>query len=242
MRSSHGVRVARSAIHSSSFHSYDERNTTLALAGGQLGGGGERVGLEAHRPVGPHDLVLVALPGHDAGHEQLPHPGAAQRTQGVDPAVPPVPVADDPHEAGGGRPHGERRALHALVDAVVGAQHRPQPVVAALADEVEVELAERRPQGPRLHGRQLAAALPPVGDLVVGLDPARRPRPRRRRRRAPGSSWCRPPRPRWRRAARRARPCARRPRGRRGRGGGRPACRRRAGPGRRARRSRSCPS
>jgi hypothetical protein len=50
----------------------------------------------------------------------------------------------------------------------VGAEHRPQPVVAALADQVEVEVPEGRPERPRVDHRFLAAAVPPERDPVAG--------------------------------------------------------------------------
>ena len=62
-------------------------------------------------------------------------------------AVPGVEVADHAHRAGVGRPHREGdaldRAARGLVPADVRAEHLPQPLVAALADQVLVELAER---------------------------------------------------------------------------------------------------
>ena len=42
----------------------------------------------------------------------------------------------------------------------VGAEHRPEALVAALADQVDVEVAERGPEAPGLDDRVLAAAVP----------------------------------------------------------------------------------
>ena len=84
-------------------------------------------------------------------------------------AVPAVEVADDPHGPGVGRPHRERRAGDALVLADVGAEQLPQLVVAALADQVEVELAERRPEPVRVvdrDGRPAGVARPRAGSRV----------------------------------------------------------------------------
>jgi hypothetical protein len=51
----------------------------------------------------------------------------------------------------------------------VSAEHGPQAFVTPLAHEVHVELAERRPQAPRLDGGVLAAAVPAVGHPVAGV-------------------------------------------------------------------------
>jgi hypothetical protein len=137
--------------------------------GRRLAGGGERVGLEPGHAVGPHHLELVALARRRLRHEDLPHARPAQVAQGVDPAVPAVPVAHHPHGLGRGRPHCERRPLGALVGAGVSAEHRPQPVVAAFAHQVQVEVTERGPERPRVDGRVLGAALPAERDGVARL-------------------------------------------------------------------------
>ncbi len=111
-----------------------------------LGAPRHRVGLGAHDVVGAADLVLVDRPDADLGDEQLPHPGGADEAHRVDPPVPVVEVADDAHGLGARGPHGERDAAHAAHRAGVlvdpGAEDGPQLLVAALADEVEVDLAE----------------------------------------------------------------------------------------------------
>src|SRR5207244_13009068 len=65
---------------------------------------------------------------------------------GVEPAVPGVAVADLPDAPGVGGPHRERGAGYRLVGPGVGAEVAPHELVAALADQVDVELAERRPE------------------------------------------------------------------------------------------------
>ena len=100
-------------------------------------------------PSAPRTSYLYLCPAARLGHEDLPHARRAERAHRVDPAVPAVQVAHHPHRPGRGRPHGEGRALHALVHAGMGAEHRPEALVAALAHEMEVELAERRPAGSR---------------------------------------------------------------------------------------------
>ncbi len=123
-----------------------------------LGGEGERVGALAEVPLGGEDLELVALPGTDAGHEQLPDPRRAERPHRVGAAVPAVDVAHHPDRAGVGSPHRERGPRHPLVDPGVRPQHAPEVTVAALADEVEIELA----QGGREPGR-CGTPPPPAG-------------------------------------------------------------------------------
>ena len=114
---------------------------------GSLGVEGHRVGLLAPLAVGAEDQELVLRPRADVGHEQLPDARGAELAHRVLAAVPAVEVALDPHALGRRRPHGERRALdrrgaEALVPVPVRAEHRPQQLVAALVDEVQVHLAE----------------------------------------------------------------------------------------------------
>jgi hypothetical protein len=112
-----------------------------------LGGEGQRVGLVPPAAVPAEDAELVAGARLDAGHEQLPHPGAAEHAHRVRPARPAVEVAGDPQALGRGRPDREAgpgdRAGRGVVVADVGAQDVPEPLVAALADQVQVDLAER---------------------------------------------------------------------------------------------------
>jgi hypothetical protein len=83
----------------------------------------------------------------------------------MDAAVPEVEVADHPHGAGVRRPHHERHAGHALVGAPVGTHELVQPVVLALAEEVQVDLAYRGPE---------AVGVVEGDDRAVGV---RRPQP-----------------------------------------------------------------
>ena len=110
------------------------------------GGGGRRLGVGRHRvglvpphPVGPADGVLVGGAGGDAGHEQLPHPGPAERAHRVRPPVPEVEVADEPDPARVRRPDRERGAGLRRPRA----ERAPELLVPALADQVQVDLAER---------------------------------------------------------------------------------------------------
>ena len=116
--------------------------------GRDLGAERHRVGLVAPAAVGPEDPVLVADTRRDARDEQLPDAGAAEHPHGVRPAGPAVEVAGDADAVRGGRPNREAgagdRARRGVVGAHVGAQDVPQALVAALADQVQVDLAERR--------------------------------------------------------------------------------------------------
>ena len=99
-----------------------------------------------HGAVGAEDPELVDLSRSDPGQEDLPHAGGAQRAHGVLVGVPPAEVADDGHTLRVGRPHGKRGAAdlaqRGLVGAHVRAEHFPQPFVAALANQVQVEGAQ----------------------------------------------------------------------------------------------------
>ncbi len=112
----------------------------------QLGGEGGRVGLEPQVAVGGEDLVLVPGARTHPRQEQLPHPRGAQRAHGVEATVPAVEVAHHPHGPGRGGPHREGGAPHPLVLAHVGTEHPPEALVASLADEVLVELADGGPE------------------------------------------------------------------------------------------------
>jgi hypothetical protein len=132
---------------------------------------GQRVGLRTPDPVPAEDGELVAGAGAEVRDEQLPHAARAQRAHGVPGAVPVVGVADDSHAERGGRPHGERRAVHVAqrgcIDVLVRAEDGPQRLVTSLADEVEVHVAEGRQEAV---GVVEDGGLAAVGDLepVVG--------------------------------------------------------------------------
>ena len=142
---------------------------------------GQRVGLVPPQPVGAEDAVLVAVrrparPGTKTSHTPLePSERIGQPSCGA----PAGEVADHPHARGRSAPtpRTRRRSSNGL-----RAEHRPQPLVPALADQVQVQLAE---------GGRVAVRV--VGDAAVHLDPvvehlAGHASPRRRPRRAPASS------------------------------------------------------
>jgi hypothetical protein len=84
----------------------------------------------------------------------------------VQPAVPGVEVADHPDGAGVGRPDAEGGPGHPVDGRLVGAQLLPQPLVAALAQQVLVELADGRPEPVWVvdgEGARGVADLQPVG-------------------------------------------------------------------------------
>ena len=81
------------------------------------------------------------------------------------PSVPAVEVADHPHRSCRGRPHRERGAVDALVATGVGAERVPQAAVRALADEVQVDVAEGRPEAVRVVRNRTRSV--GVGDLYL---------------------------------------------------------------------------
>ena len=111
--------------------------------GRELGLVGVGIGLEQDVVILGEDLVLVPGAGTDLGQEQLPDPARSHRAHRVQPAVPRVEVADDAHRHGRRRPHRERGAGHALVRDHVRAEVLVELLVAALADQVQVQLADR---------------------------------------------------------------------------------------------------
>ncbi len=105
---------------------------------------GEWIGLEPELAVGADDLELVQLARADAGHEQLPDARCAHRAHRHEPAIPAVEVTDDADAPCVGSPHCEADAGDALVLPRMGAEHVVQPLVRALAHEVQVDLANGR--------------------------------------------------------------------------------------------------
>ena len=114
-------------------------------AGRDLGRKCERVRLEHEAFVGRHHLVLVMSPRPGPGYEELPHPRIAERPHRVHTTIPRVPVPHDPDRLGVRRPNCEGGPARPLVSARVSAQHLPQAAVAALVEQVQVEVAQRRP-------------------------------------------------------------------------------------------------
>jgi hypothetical protein len=109
-----------------------------------LGGERVRIGLQADLAVLGEDLELVVVALPDVRQEQLPDAGRAERAHRVQPPVPGVEVPDDGDGACARRPDRERRAGDALGLAHVRAEPGVELLVAALAGQVQVELAERR--------------------------------------------------------------------------------------------------
>ncbi len=136
---------------------------------------GERIGLEPQRPIPAEDLVLVELSDTDAGHEELPDAAGAHRAHRHQTAVPAIEVADDPHAPRVRRPDGEAHAGRALVRTDMRAEHVVQVLVGALADQVQVDLAEGRAEPIRI------VELPGVAVWKAEPDPIRElPRPQLR--------------------------------------------------------------
>ena len=88
------------------------------------------------------------------------------------PAGPAVEVAGDPHALRRRRPDREAGAADApvrgVVGADVGAQGVPQPLVAALADQVQVDLAERGQPAVRVVHRVDVVAVADLQAVVAG--------------------------------------------------------------------------
>ena len=197
-----------------------------------LGPEGEGIGLQRQQvAVRAADLELVRRARADAGQEDLPHADAGMQPHRVQPAVPVVELADHGDAAGVRRPDGEDRAVHPVQRPRMGAEPLVQLEMRALAEQMQVDLAEA--------GREAVGVLDlphPAGRAVIDAQPVARregPSDRGRRtprrhgaapagpapRRCPGRSPRPPPRP----AGSSAAPCRRRRDGgrarRMGRGG-----------------------
>ncbi len=140
-----------------------------------LRGTGQRIGAEGARAVGAGDLELVQLARADAGQEQLPHTGGTERPHGVAGAVPEVEAAGHPDPARVRRPHREAGARDAVVRHRVRAERLPQLLVPALADQVQVQLAQCGQEAVRvldlLHRLLVRHAQPVQGDLPQRQQP-----------------------------------------------------------------------
>src|ERR1700683_3673860 len=108
------------------------------------------IGFEDAHAVPAGDQELVANPLAHAWAEQLPDAGAAQHPHRPGAGIPEVGVADqaDPHGVRG--PDAERRADHALVLDDPSTEDLPELTVRPLPDQMQVELAEGRPEGVRI--------------------------------------------------------------------------------------------
>ncbi len=142
--------------------------------GGHLRAPGHRVGAQGVAAVGPGEVELVERALPQARHEQLPHPAVAERAHGQRGAVPVAELPAHPDPARVRRPHREAGALDALVDHRLGAQRVPQPLVPALVDQVQVELAERGQEAVRVvrlvHRLPVGDPQPVAGDPRAGQE------------------------------------------------------------------------
>ncbi len=98
-----------------------------------LGRERDRVGLDAQPAVLRAELELVLRPFVDAGDEELPDAGRAERAHRMQAAVPRVEVADDRDRARVRRPDGERGAGDAVDLAHVRAELLVELLVLSLA-------------------------------------------------------------------------------------------------------------
>jgi hypothetical protein len=88
------------------------------------------------------DLVLVERSFADLRDEDLPHPASGVLAHGVPPPVPEVEVPHDRDAPGIRRPDGEVHPSYAFEGHRVCPELVVEPEVVALAEEVEVLLAE----------------------------------------------------------------------------------------------------
>ncbi len=137
------------------------RRDDRGRGGAELGGAGERVGLQRQAPaVGADQLVLVGEAGANVGDEDLPDAGVAAQPHGMPPAVPGVEVAHHRDPPGVRRPDREVDAVGALVGDRVRAHLVEEAEVRPLADEVVVHRPEHRPEGIGVGHPPLAAGVP----------------------------------------------------------------------------------
>ena len=201
------------------------RRRPTPVFGGSSARSAQRVGLEADHAVGAADRELVGVACGGLGDEQLPDAGGAERcASGERASFQPLKSPTTLTARAFGAHTANAVPVGPVDRARMRAERVPQPLVAALADQVQVELAERRERTSTRRARQRAPhpGRRPRGDSGAACAcAAGRPRTR-----PPGCSSAGPPArpagaahaptsPSGEARARRAR---RRPRGRRARG------------------------
>lgn len=137
------------------------------IGGRNLGVAGHRVGAHRVRTVRAADVELVERTLADRGEEQLPDPAGTERTHREARAVPVVEVPHDPHTAGIGRPDGEPRTGDPLVLHGLCAEGGPQLLVPPLADQMQIEIAERGQEAVRIMDLDLVVRVADQ-ELVLG--------------------------------------------------------------------------
>src|SRR5262249_9779859 len=89
-------------------------------------------------------LVFVETPGAQTGDKKLPEPGPLPPPHRHSASVPIVEIADDAGPLRIGRPHRKGDPLDALVNDPMGAEFAIAGEMVALAQQVQIELAEHR--------------------------------------------------------------------------------------------------
>ena len=114
----------------------------------RLGLARDRIGLVrgTRTPPGAEDVVLVALARADTRHEQLPDAGRMADAHGMAARVPGVEIADHRDAARVRRPDGEAHAGNAVDGHRLGAERIGEPEMAAFVEQMQVEVAEQRPE------------------------------------------------------------------------------------------------
>ena len=97
------------------------------------------------------DLELVERLGLELWNKQLPDAAAGMHHHRVAAPVPAVEITDHRHALGVGGPHRKPHAIDAVAGDRVGAQYAVGVPVAALGEEVTVELGDVRREGPRIN-------------------------------------------------------------------------------------------
>ena len=93
------------------------------------------------------DSKLIVLASTDTGNKDLPDAGRAERTHRILGGVPATEIAHDGNSLGIGSPHGKGDAGHGthlgVIRTQVGAEDIPEALVAAFANQVQIQRAHR---------------------------------------------------------------------------------------------------
>src|ERR1700731_1101681 len=109
---------------------------------------GEGIGFEWQNVAArTDDFIFVDGAFCELGDENFPETGGAASAHGMDAAVPSIEVAHDADAPCAGSPNGEMNAADAFECDHVGAEFFVSVVVAALAHQIQIELAENNGKG-----------------------------------------------------------------------------------------------
>ena len=112
----------------------------------QLGGQGHGVGLERQDRILAENLVFVGLSRLQARHKDFPDTAGVAQAHRMPAPVPDVEITDHRNPSGIRRPDRKTHAVDAVDLGHLGAETAAQVTMVAFGEQVEIHLAEQRPE------------------------------------------------------------------------------------------------